>query len=201
MAVSSLLAVEFKRGGRCGQPVGAHQHDAVARGERFEILAGAVARHIHQGAIAGAARHPGRSIEHDDVVAAGLRGAAQAQLRDGQQQQRHADELQQQGPRLLNPAAPRGDRRLLGGHPEAQGGDHQLAARAVEQVERHRNRGDAAEDRQELKEREIQEIHGGAFRRSWLRYRSARPTHAIPRARMRSPKITLSRDCEVAMPA
>ena len=44
----------------------------------------AIARHVHQGAIAGASRHPRRSIEHDHVIPAGLRGRAEPQLRDGE---------------------------------------------------------------------------------------------------------------------
>ena len=47
---------------------------------------------------------------------------------------------------------------LPGFNPEAQRGNHLFAARAVEQVERDRERGDRAEEREELAEAEIQKF-------------------------------------------
>ena len=54
-----LSAVRLESRGRSGQRVGAHQHDAVARRQRAQILPGAVAGQVHEGAIAGA-RRPSR---------------------------------------------------------------------------------------------------------------------------------------------
>ena len=159
MAASTFLRSSSKRGGGRGHGVGAHQHHAIARGERLEVLARAVARHIHQGAIAGAPGHPRGGIEHDDVVAAGLRGRAEAQLRDREEQQRHADQLQEERPGLLDLAPARGDCGLLGGDPEAQRGDHDFAARAIRAGTARPRWRRCAEDREELQQREIQEIH------------------------------------------
>ena len=72
----------------------------------------------------------------------GLR--AKAKLRDGEEEEAEADELEQKGERLLNAFAPGDGSGLLRGHPEAQSGDRLLAAGAVEQVERNRT---TAEDR------------------------------------------------------
>ena len=79
-----FLTVHFEGGGRRGHSVGAHQHHTVTHGQGLEILTGPVTRHVHQGAIAGAPRHPRRSIQHDHMIAPHLRGRAQAQLADGQ---------------------------------------------------------------------------------------------------------------------
>ena len=118
------------------------------------------------------------------MVAAGIERSAPAQLGDGQHQQRHADQLQHERPGLLDVAAVRGGGGLLGGHPEAQRGDHLAAARPVEQIERHGEGRNGPEDRQELQKRKIEEVH-----------------YAIPRTRMSSPKIRSSMGCEVATPA
>ena len=93
------------------------------------------------------------------MIAPRLRGRAQAQVSDGQKQERHADELQKQRPGLLHAAAAHRHRRLIGRHPKAQGGDDQLAARAVEQIERHRYGENGAEHGEELEEGEVQKIH------------------------------------------
>ena len=155
-----LAMVGLEGSGRSGQSVGAHQHHAIARGQGAQIVARRLARDIHESSIAGARGHPGGSVENDHVVAARHRGSAEAHLRERQHQQRHADQLQNQRPGLIDVPAPRRHRGLLRRHPESQRGDHLLAARAVEQIQRHRDRGDRPEYGQHLEQREVQEVHG-----------------------------------------
>jgi hypothetical protein len=51
--------VRLEGGSGCSQRVGTHQHHAVTRGKRLQILSRADAGDIHEGAISGTRRHPG----------------------------------------------------------------------------------------------------------------------------------------------
>lgn len=108
---------------------------------------------------------------------------APAELGDRQQQQSHADQLQDERKRLLDPLAAGHHGGLLGRQPEAQSGNHLLAPRTIEQVQGHHHRRDGTEQNQELPQREVQKIH-----------------QATPRARTRGPKITSSMGWEVDTP-
>ena len=125
MAASTSCG-RLEGGGRGGHGVGAHQHDAVAGGQRLRYW------RARSRATSIRVRLPVRAAIQAEVSSTmtwsrpAWRGRAQAQLRDGQQQQRHAQQLQQQRPGLLDAAAARGHGGLLGRDPEAQRGDHTL---------------------------------------------------------------------------
>ena len=149
------FVVRLERRGRSGQRIGAHQHHAVARRRRPQIIAGSLAGDLHQRPIARTSGHPSRGIEHHDVIAPRHGRRTEAHLCQGQQQQRHARQLQKERPRLVNMTPPRRHRRLFRRRPEAQGRDDLFAPRAVQKIQRHRHRGDRAKYRQHLEEGEI----------------------------------------------
>ena len=158
--------VRFERGCRSGQRVGAHEHDAIARGKRSNVGGGSRASFVHQRP--GPARlrsggrscsHPGRCLEDQDMIEGRSTLRSDPQLSDGEQQQADADKLQEQRPGLLDPF-PRGDHGgLLGGYPESQRGDGLLAPGAVEEIERHHDGGNRAEQRGELDESQVEKEH------------------------------------------
>ena len=161
--------VGFKNSCGSGESIGSHQHHAVGRGQGLHIAAGAFAGDIHESAITRTGAHPGRGFEDNDVIAAGLRGRAEPELRDGEQQQRHADELQDERPGLLDAAAASRRGGILRSHPEAECGDELLAARAVEQIERHGKGRDAGKEGRELEKVQVQEKHEAPFNAEMLR--------------------------------
>ena len=84
---------------------------------------------------------------------------SQPQLRDRQQEKADADQLQKQREWLLDFLPRRDDGGLLRRHPEAQRGHGLFAPRAVQQVQRHHDRRDRAQQRRKLDEGEIEEKH------------------------------------------
>jgi hypothetical protein len=58
----------------------------------------------------------------------------------------HAEQLQEQGPGLLDVFAAGRGYGIFGGDPEAEGGDDLFSAGAVEKIERYGDGGDGAED-------------------------------------------------------
>ena len=89
------------------------------------------------------------------MIAARFCGPAEPRLRDGPQQQRHAQQLEEEGPRLADMTPASGRDGLFGGHPEPQGGNHLPAARPVEEIEGHGEGRDGAEHAGELEQGEV----------------------------------------------
>ncbi len=160
-----VAAVGLPRRRRSSQRIRAHHKNAIGRGHCAQPAQGVRARQIHQRCIVAIGRlrqqcaHPCRSIEHEHVIAPRSLAAAELEFRDGEQQQSHPDQLQQQRKRLLDAVAARDRRGLARLNPESQRGNDQLPARAVEQIDSHRDGCDRAERREELNETEVEKFH------------------------------------------
>ena len=98
--------------------------------------------------------HPGGGIENQHVIARVARWRTEAKLRDGQQKQQQAHQLQQQRPGLLQFAPMLEHRRLLGGGEEAQRRDGVVLPHAVQQVQSHDHARERSENRQKLGQRQ-----------------------------------------------
>src|SRR6185503_3475995 len=105
-----FVPIVLKRRDGRGQRVGADEHHAIGGRQRFHVSSRLLPRFVHQSTacLPGGAcrrrecRHPCRSVEDHHVIARVGQGRTQSQLRDCQQQQEHADELQDERKGLLN---------------------------------------------------------------------------------------------------
>ena len=159
--------VGFPGGGGGGEAVGADEEDAVGGRDGAEPADGVGAGEVHEcgvGAVGECGAHPGGSVEDEDVVAALVERAAELEFGKGEEEQGHAEKLEEQRDGLLDFAAARDGGRLAGRDPEAKGGDDLFAARAVEEIQCDGDCGDRAEEYQELAESEVKEFHSVGFR-------------------------------------
>src|SRR5205823_3389103 len=92
---------------RCGrrQGIRAHQHYAVVCRNSFQISLRACSRLIDEPAWTGSRGHPRGRVENQDLVARVAVGRSESELREGQDQQRQAQDLEQERPGLLQTAA------------------------------------------------------------------------------------------------
>ena len=92
----NLLAVRFEEQRGRGQHVGANHHDAIGGRQSVHIIVGRQARSIDETGLAEARGHPCGGVDNQHMIARVACRRAEAKLRDGQQKQQQADQLQQQ---------------------------------------------------------------------------------------------------------
>ena len=93
------------------------------------------------------------------MVAAHAVWRAEAELGEGGEEEADGKELEEHRPGLLDAFAMLGFGRSFGGGPEAEGGDADFAARAVEEVEGEDAAADQPPDGEELAEAQIEKEH------------------------------------------
>src|SRR3954451_15105353 len=93
------------------------------------------------------------------MITAAPGAASPLQLRDSQQQQGEADQLEDQRPGLVHPLAAGSLIGYGGGRPEAQGRDNLFALAPVEQVKRRNQPSDRAEEREKFAGSKVQKKH------------------------------------------
>ena len=94
------------------------------------------------------------------MIAPGIAAAAELEFGDGEEEQQHAEQLQEERKRLLNSAAPGDGGCFAWLDPEAKSGDDLFAAVTIEEIEGDGECAHYAEEGGELADGEVEELHG-----------------------------------------